>query len=180
MDDAVVADLAGVLSGPDAVVTDPATLTEKGRDYWGFGGQPGVLVRPRTRDEVAAVVRTAAKHHVPVVTRGGASNCCGRHDAQNGPCSDRPVTMDQILDVDPTARTARVEPGVINSDLQSPLAPHGLCFSPDRCPRTWPPSPATSSKMPAAHTLLNTASPTTTSSRSTSAGRRHRHPPECR
>jgi hypothetical protein len=33
MDDAVVADLAGVLSGPDAVVTDPATLTEKGRDY---------------------------------------------------------------------------------------------------------------------------------------------------
>jgi glycolate oxidase len=131
MDDAVVADLAGVLSGPDAVVTDPATLTEKGRDYWGFGGQPGVLVRPRTRDEVAAVVRTAAKHHVPVVTRGGASNC----SAGMVPKPDRVLidlsTMDQILDVNPTARTARVEPGVINAVLQQHLAPHGLCFSPD-------------------------------------------------
>jgi glycolate oxidase len=28
-------------------------------------------------------------------------------------------------------RRARVEPGVINSDLQAALAPHGLCFSPD-------------------------------------------------
>ena len=39
--------------------------------------------------------------------------------------------LDQILDIDAENRRARVEPGVINSDLQAALAPHGLCFSPD-------------------------------------------------
>jgi glycolate oxidase len=37
----------------------------------------------------------------------------------------------QILDINPTARSARVQPGVVNADLQQNLAPHGLCFSPD-------------------------------------------------
>src|SRR5246127_13797 len=39
--------------------------------------------------------------------------------------------MNQVLNIDPTARTARVQPGVINYTLQQQLAPHGLCFSPD-------------------------------------------------
>ena len=39
--------------------------------------------------------------------------------------------MDRFLDIDPVARTARVQPGVINYTLQQKLAPHGLCFSPD-------------------------------------------------
>src|SRR6201992_3981956 len=37
----------------------------------------------------------------------------------------------QVLHSDPAARTARVQPGVINSDLQEQLAPHKLVFSPD-------------------------------------------------
>src|SRR4029077_13416354 len=40
-------------------------------------------------------------------------------------------TMNRVLEIDPAARTARVQPGVINADLQQQLAPHGLCFSPD-------------------------------------------------
>jgi glycolate oxidase len=39
--------------------------------------------------------------------------------------------MDRVLDIDPVARTARVQTGVINYTLQQKLAPHGLCFSPD-------------------------------------------------
>lgn len=131
MDGAIVAEFAAALGRSDAVITESAILSEKGRDYWGFGGTPGLLLRPCTSDEVVAVVRVAAAHHIPMVTRGGASNCAGAMM----PSPDRVMIdlsgMNRILDVDPSARTARVQPGVINADLQQHVAPHGLCFSPD-------------------------------------------------
>ena len=131
MDDVVIKEFSAALAGPDAVVTDSETLTANGHDYWGFGGTPGLLLRPNTREEVIALLRIAGQHGIQVVTRGGGSNCAGAMM----PNPDRVMldlsTMDRVLDVDPTARTARVQPGVINADLQQQLAPHGLCFSPD-------------------------------------------------
>jgi glycolate oxidase len=131
MDDTIIAEFRAALDDPDAVVTDRSTLAERGRDYWGFGGIPGLLLRPRRRDDVVAVVTVAAAHHVPLVTRGGASNCAGAMM----PSPDRVMIdlsgMNGIVDIDPSARTARVQPGVINADLQQHVAPHGLCFSPD-------------------------------------------------
>jgi glycolate oxidase len=131
MDDVAVKEFSAVLAHPDAVVTDADTLTARGHDYWGFGGIPGLLLRPNTREEVIAVLRIAAQHGIHVVTRGGGSNCAGAMM----PNPDRVMidlsTMNRVLDVDPTARTARIQPGVINADLQQQLAPHGLCFSPD-------------------------------------------------
>lgn len=113
------------------VITDPGLLTERGRDYWGVGGVAGLLLRPHSRDDIAPIVRLAAQHDVAIVPRGGASNCSGGMM----PTAAR-VLLDlsgltKILDVDVENRRARVEPGVINSDLQAALAPHGLCFSPD-------------------------------------------------
>jgi glycolate oxidase len=127
----VVAQFTAALGRPDAVVTDAAALTAAGHDYWGFGGTPGLLLRPGTREEVVAVVRVAAEHHIPVVTRGGASNC----SAGVMPTPDRVLidlsAMNWVVDIAPAARTARVQPGVINAVLQQQLALHGLCFSPD-------------------------------------------------
>ena len=131
MDDVTIKEFSAVLAGPDAVVTDPDTLTAKGHDYWGFGGTPGLLLRPGTRGEVVAVLRIAAEHGIHVVTRGGGSNCA----AAMMPSPDRVMidlsTMDRVLDVDPVGRTARVQPGIVNAVLQQHLTPHGLCFSPD-------------------------------------------------
>jgi len=39
--------------------------------------------------------------------------------------------MDASLDIAPGDRTARVQPGVLNGDLQAALAPHGLFWPPD-------------------------------------------------
>ena len=65
--DGVVKEFAGAHSGPEAVVTESVTLTAEAHDFWGFGGTPGVVRRPGAREEVAAVVRIAADHHVPLV-----------------------------------------------------------------------------------------------------------------
>lgn len=61
--------------------------------------------------------------------------------------------LNRIIDVDVESRCARVEPGVINSALQEHLAPYGLCFSPDPVSAHLATVGATSSKMPAGHTL---------------------------
>ncbi|BBX43210.1 FAD-binding oxidoreductase [Mycobacterium simiae] len=131
MDDAIIAAFTDALSGPGTVISNPTTLAERGRDFWGLGGQPGLLVRPCTRDEVVSVVRIADQHRLPLVTRGGATNCAGAMM----PNPDRVLidlsAMNQVLAIDPVAHTARVQPGVINADLQQQCAPHGLCFSPD-------------------------------------------------
>jgi glycolate oxidase len=131
MDESTTAAFAAALADPGALVTDTAVLTESGRDYWGFGGKPGLLLRPRTRDDVVAAVRTAAAHQVSLVTRGGASNCSAGVMAGPDLVMIDLTRMDQVLDIDPAARIARVQPGVINAGLQQQLAPHGLVFSPD-------------------------------------------------
>ena len=75
MDTTIIEQFARVLAGPEAVITDPQVLTTAGHDFWGFGGTPGLLLRPRSRDEVVAVMQLATTHQIPVVPRGGASNC---------------------------------------------------------------------------------------------------------
>ena len=67
LDDGVVKEFAAAHAGPEAVVTESVTLTADVHDFWGFGGTPGVVLRPGAREEVAAVVRIAANHHILLV-----------------------------------------------------------------------------------------------------------------
>ena len=113
------------------VSSDEGVLTERGRDYWGVGGVAGLLLRPHGRDDIAPIMRLASEHKVAIVPRGGASNCSGGMMPAAGRVLLDLSGLDQILDIDSENRCARVEPGVINSDLQAALQPHGLCFSPD-------------------------------------------------
>lgn len=113
------------------ITTDESALIERGRDFWGFGGTAGLLLRPHSPDDIGAIMRLASEYGVAVVPRGGASNCSGGMM----PAADRVLLdltgLNRILDIDVENRRARVEAGVVNSDLQTALAPHGLCFSPD-------------------------------------------------
>jgi glycolate oxidase len=131
LDNSLIDLLTTAVADRAEVITDEAVLTDRGHDFWGFGGTAGVLLRPASRDEIAEIMRVATEHHVAVVPRGGASNC----SAGMMPATDRILLdlsgLNQILEIDVDNRRARVEPGVINSDLQAALAPRGLCFSPD-------------------------------------------------
>lgn len=113
------------------VVTDTAVLTERGRDFWGVGGIAELMLRPHSRDEIAEIMRIATEFNVAMVPRGGASNCSGGMMADGGRVLLDLSGLNRILEVDVKRRRARVEPGVVNSDLQDHLAPYGLCFSPD-------------------------------------------------
>ena len=129
--DGVIARFTGAVAGHAEVITDAVTVRDRGHDFWGVGGTAELMLRPHTRGEVAAIMAIAAEYRVAVVPRGGASNCSGGMMPEGGRVLLDLSGLNRILQIDPENRWARVETGVINSDLQDALAPYGLCFSPD-------------------------------------------------
>ncbi|WP_434665389.1 FAD-binding and (Fe-S)-binding domain-containing protein [Paraburkholderia sp. A3BS-1L] len=89
----------------------------------------GVVVPADVEDLVAAVA-VCKRHDVPFLTRGGGTS-------QNGQCVNVAVVADaskyvnRVVAVDPVARTAIVEPGVICDSLRDAAEEHGLTFAPD-------------------------------------------------
>ena len=92
---------------------------------------PDVVVFPRTTAEVAAVVRAANAHAVPIVPRGSGTGLSGGAVAVRGGVVVVLTRMNRIVEVDVENRVAVVEPGMINLALQEALAPHGLTYAPD-------------------------------------------------
>lgn len=91
---------------------------------------PGAVVLPRTREALIDAVDAARRHGVPVTLRGGGTSMAG-NAVGPGLVIDTSRHLHRILAIDPVARTAVVEPGVVLSDLQAACAPHGLRFGPD-------------------------------------------------
>src|SRR5512147_8365 len=75
----------------------------------------GVLI-PRSRDDVQTAVELAARHRLPIVARGAGTSLAGQAIG-DGVILDCSRWLDQILEIDAEARTARVEPGVVLGDL---------------------------------------------------------------
>ena len=65
------------ISGQDNVSVDEAARTAYSYDATRLKGMPEVIVRPGSEEEVASVVRLAAKHGVPIVPRGAGSGLSG-------------------------------------------------------------------------------------------------------
>ncbi|MFF8032555.1 FAD-binding and (Fe-S)-binding domain-containing protein [Streptomyces sp. NPDC016626] len=88
------------------------------------------VVAPRDADDVAAALAVCRTHGVPVVARGGGTSIAGQATG-TGVVLDFTRHMNRLLSLDPEARTAVVQPGLVLDRLQEAAAPHGLCFGPD-------------------------------------------------
>jgi len=128
---------AGVLSalrrivGDQHVIADHDDLVIFERDGSIAGALPEAIVLPGSRDEVAEVVRLAASNHIPIVPRGAGTGLSGGAVTLHGGIALQVSRMRRILEIDPVRRTATVEPGVVNKDLQQAAAKHRLFYAPD-------------------------------------------------
>jgi glycolate oxidase len=92
---------------------------------------PQVVVLPETVSQVQAVLRICHALDVPVVARGaGTGLCAGAMPHPDGVLLVL-SKLDQILAIDPLARTARVQPGVSNLSISEAASRHGLYYAPD-------------------------------------------------
>lgn len=102
----------------------------------GFGsrprnaGTPLAVVRPAGTADVQQVLRWAAEHHVAVVPRGAGSGLSGGADAVDGSVILSTERMRDIR-IDPATRTAVVQPGLTNTEVERAAAQHGLWYPPD-------------------------------------------------
>jgi FAD/FMN-containing dehydrogenase/Fe-S oxidoreductase len=91
---------------------------------------PDGVVAPRDAEDVAAVLAVCREAGVPVVARGGGTSIAGQATG-TGVVLDFTRHMNQVLHLDPEARTAVVQPGVVCDQLRDAAALHGLTFGPD-------------------------------------------------
>jgi glycolate oxidase len=125
--------------GADAVLTDPDVTAGYARDQAMLveAGLPAAVVLPRSTEEVAAVLRVASRHGVPVVPRGAGSGLAGAANAVDGCITLVTTRMDAVLEVSPADRLAVVQPGVVNKTLRDAVAGAGLFYPPDPSSYDW-------------------------------------------
>ncbi|WP_460446541.1 FAD-binding oxidoreductase [Angustibacter aerolatus] len=134
----LLVDLAGALPA-DRVVTDPDVAAGYAHDEaeWAAHGRPLAVVRPRSPEEVQAVVRACLAHRVPVVPRGAGTGLSGGANAVDGCVVLSLERMDAVHEIDPVERLAVVGPGVVNDHLRAAAAEHGLWYPPDPASSPW-------------------------------------------
>ncbi|MFB9906685.1 FAD-binding and (Fe-S)-binding domain-containing protein [Allokutzneria oryzae] len=115
---------------PHAARLDSATRAAYSSDASIYRTVPAAIVEPRNRDEVIRAVRVAVEHGVPVTCRGGGTSIAG-NSVGEGLVIDFSRHMNRLRTIDPDARTAVVEPGLVLSKLLGAAAQHGLTFGPD-------------------------------------------------
>ena len=91
---------------------------------------PRAVVRPRHPDEIVAALEVCRSQAVPLTMRGAGTSIAG-NAVGPGVVLDTSRYLSRVRDVDVDARTAVVEPGVVQAALQGAVQPHGLRFGPD-------------------------------------------------
>ncbi|GAA0966542.1 hypothetical protein GCM10009555_008680 [Acrocarpospora macrocephala] len=120
--DSLPASLAGAAIEPG----DPGYAAV--RSTYLRGGSPGLVLRPRTVDEVADALAFARRQPVKLSIRSGGHGIGGRSTNRGGIVIDL-AKLHQIEVLDKETRRIRVEPGARWSEVAAALAPHGWALS---------------------------------------------------
>jgi len=92
---------------------------------------PMVVALPASEQEVRAVLMACNDLGVKVIARGAGTGLSGGALPSREGVLLSTAKMGRILQLDPAARTARVQPGVRNLSITEAAAPYGLYFAPD-------------------------------------------------
>ena len=120
---------------PDVLVSpsverDEGVRTAYSADASGLVMMPDGVVRPTSAAEVAALLADASANGTAVTCAGGQTSTTGASITDRGIVLSLRA-MDRVIDLDPKARTVRVEPGVFVGELKRACAAHGLLLAPD-------------------------------------------------
>ncbi len=128
----IVAEIRSIVSDSNTIYDDPERLEPFSHDEIPdrhYAAMPDVVVRPRTAQEIAAIVKLANKHRIPVTPRGAGSGLSGGAVPIFGGILLSCDRMNQILEIDRENMLAVVEPGVVTAEINNRLAGSGLFYA---------------------------------------------------
>lgn len=128
---ALLADLAKLLPPARLLQRTEQLAPYESDALTAFRTRPQAVVLVENQSEVIDVVRLCHHHQVPFVARGSGTSLSGG----SLPNADGIVIalnrLNRVLHLDPVARIAVVEPGVVNLEVTRVAAMHGLYYAPD-------------------------------------------------
>ena len=130
----VLAQLRRALA-PDELHVDDATRAAHAGDKWFATHPPDIVALPKSPEAVAAVLRLAHEHRVPVTPRGAGYGYVGGCVPVRGGIALSVARMNRIKEINPRDFVAVVEPGVLTAKLQAAAERRGLYYPPDPASR---------------------------------------------
>lgn len=131
--------LRAALGGDCAVIDDEQILKSYERDQAPFApsAKAAAVLIAKKIDEVSKAVKFANQESIPVVIRGAGSGLAGGANSIQGCIVISLEKLNRIIEIDQVNQIARVEAGVINSDLDKAAEEFGLTYLPDPASRSW-------------------------------------------
>ena len=116
----------------EVLFSDAASLDAHAHDETeDLRSRPGLVVAPRTEEEVRALLAAARELHFPVTPQGGLTGLSGGALPSEGGVALDLRRMNRIIEVDRDNLFAVVEPGVVTQTLQEEVEKAGLFYPPD-------------------------------------------------
>ncbi|KIO49638.1 FAD-linked oxidase C-terminal domain-containing protein [Nitrosospira sp. NpAV] len=117
---------------PDAVLHETEDLRPYECDgLSAYRQAPMIVALPQTEGEVIEVLKACHAAKTPVVARGAGTGLSGGALPHAEGVLLSLAKLKRILEIDPVARSARVQPGVRNLAISEAAAPYGLYYAPD-------------------------------------------------
>ncbi len=130
----VLPQLRRALAADELRVDDAARAAHAG-DKWFASHLPDIVALPKTAEAVAAVLRIAHEHRVPVTPRGAGYGYVGGCVPVRGGIALSVARMNRIREINPRDFVAVVQPGVVTAKLQAAVEKRGLYYPPDPASR---------------------------------------------
>ena len=131
VNEAILAQLRAALSSGDLLLGRDDLLHYGHDETEDLVHPPDVVVRPRSTEEVARIVKICAEHQLPITPIGGRTGLSGGALSVYGGVGLALDRMDHIEHIDEQNLQVTVQPGVITQVLMDAVAEKGLYYAPD-------------------------------------------------
>lgn len=128
----IIAALKQIVGDKYVIYDDPEKLEPYSHDEVAekqYAHFPEVVVKPRTAEEIAAIMKLANRELIPVTPRGAGSGLSGGAVPLHGGICLSVERMNQILEIDKENLVVVVEPGIVTNEINNQLQEHGLWFA---------------------------------------------------